>query len=169
MATLLNFPASAMIPDTDAQLVAGDNPAVWANHEGRLVLRFDDTDEAAALTPPVEMPNQYTGSGLSATLHTYAASATSSNFRFDVYVEAVTDGDTLDLETATGWNSANSASIALGGTAGDLHTQDITLSNDDGVVAGDMVRFGIRRDCDHADDVASGHAFLAILCIEDDG
>lgn len=171
MATLLNFPASGLIGDQDAQLVAGDVAATPASKLGRPVLAFDDTDEEAALTPPVEMPSQYTGSGLTAVVHFFMASDNTNDVALDVFVEAITPNtDTLDLEAASGWGSANSGTKSLSGTtAGDLLTLEITLTNADSVAAGDLVRFGVRRDCDSADDDASGDLYLVAIEIEDGG
>lgn len=171
MATLLNFPASSLIGDNDANLVAGDLAATPANKNGRPVLAFDDTDEEAALTPEVEMPSQYTGSGLKAVVHFFMASDAANNIALDVFVEAKTpDADTLDLETADSWDSANSGTKDLSGTtAGDPLTLEITLSNADSVAIGDLVRFGIRRDTDSANDDASGDLFISCMEIEDGG
>jgi len=171
MATLLNFPASALLGDNDAQLVAGDVGAVHASKKGRPVLAFDDMDEAAALAPEVEMPSQYSGSGLKAVVHFFMASDATNDIALDVFVEAKTpDSDTLDLEAATGWDSANSGTKSLSGTtAGDPLTLEITLTNADSVAAGDLVRFGVRRDTDSGDDDASGDLYITAIEIEDDG
>lgn len=168
--TLLNFPASAMFGDNDAQLVGGDGAAPHAAHKGRPVLAFDDTAAEAALTPPVAMPGNYAGGTLKATLLLYAASDAANDVAFDVCAEAVTpDADTLDLEAATGWDSANSGTTSLSGTtAGDLVALTVTLTNKDGVAAGDLVRFGVRRDTDSGDDDASGDVYLAALEIWED-
>lgn len=170
MATLFTFSAHALIGDNDAQLVAGDVAATPNVFIGRPGLEYDDTAEEAALTGEVEMPSQYTGSGLTAKIHFAMKSATSSNVRWDVLVEAKTpDTDTLDMEAASGWDSVNAGTAAVPGTAGNPSDVSITLTNADSVAVGDLVRFGIRRDCDHADDAASGDAILFALTIEDDG
>ena len=163
--TLLNFPASALIGDNDAQLVAGDVGAPHASFLGRPVLSFDATAEEAALTPSFSMPGQYAGGTLIATLHLFAASEATNGAVFDVFVEAVTpDTDTLDLEAASGWDTANSAIIEFGATtAGDAVDLQITLANKDSVAAGDLVRLGVRRDTDSGDDDASGDIFLTAL------
>jgi len=162
--TLLNFSYNDMHGDEDAQLVAGDIASTTYTHKGRKVWSFDDTVEQALLTDPKVMPAGIDGfSGtLHATLFLYMGSDNTNDIAMDAFVEAVTpDADTLDLETATGWDSVNAGTISLAGTtAGDLVTMDITLTNADNVAVGDLVRFGIRRDCDSANDDASGDVNL---------
>ena len=171
MATLLNFPASCMIGDNDAQLVAGDVGAPHASFKGRPVLSFDHTNEEAAITPEVEMPSQYSGSGLKAVVHFFMASDATNDIALDVFVEAKTpNSDTLDLEAAVSWSAANSGTKSVGGTtAGDPLTLEITLTNADSVAAGDLVRFGVRRDTDSGDDDANDNLYITCIEIEDDG
>jgi len=165
--TLLNFSFNDMHGDEDAQLVAGDIASTTYTHKGRKVWSFDDTVEQALLTDPKVMPAGIDGfSGtLHATLFLYMGSDNTNDIAMDVFVEAVTpDADTLDLETATGWDSVNAGTISLAGTtAGDLVTMDITLTNADNAAVGDLVRFGIRRDCDSVNDDASGDVNLVAL------
>lgn len=167
--TLLTIPASAFVPDQNAQLVAGDVGAVFTSHIGRPVLAFDDTAEAAAVSPEYAMPGQYAAGTLKATIMLYMASDTANDVAFDLFIEAITPLDTLDLEAASGWDSANSGTVSLSGTtAGDLVALTITLTNKDSVAAADLVRFGVRRDTDSANDDASGDAFIASIEIWED-
>ena len=160
--TLLTIPASAFIPDQNAQLVAGDVGASFVSHKDRPALSFDDTAEEAAVSPEYSMPGQYAGGTLKATLFLYTASDNTNDLAFDAFVEAVTALDTLDIEAAVSWDTANAGTVSVSGTtAGDLIALTITLANKDSVAAGDMVRFGVRRDCDSADDDVSGDIFLA--------
>jgi hypothetical protein len=162
--TLLNIPASAFVGDQDTQLVAGDAAAPHVSHLGRPALAFDDTDEEAATSASFAMPGQYAGGTLMATLFLYAASDATNGCVFDVCVEAVTpDADTLDLEAADGFDAVNSSGdIDLSATtAGDLVDAQVTLTNKDSIAAGDLVRIGVRRDTDHANDDASGDIYLA--------
>jgi len=169
--TLITFPASAMFGDNDAQLVAGDAAAVHdVPAKGRPTLIFDDTDEEAAITAEIEMPGQYASGTLKATAHFFMASDNTNDIALDVFVEAKTPNtDTLDLETAESWDTANSGTVGLSGTtAGDPLTVVITLTNKDSVAAGDLVRFGIRRDTDSANDDATGDLYLTALEIWED-
>ena len=163
--TLLNIPASAFIGDTDAQLVAGDVAAPHAAKKGRPVLAFDDTAEEAAVSAEMAMPGNYAGGTLMATVHFFMASDVTNDVAIDVFVEAKTpNADTLDMEAATSWDSANSGTLSVGGTtAGDPLSLAITLANKDSVAVGDLVRFGVRRDTDSANDDASGDLYLAAV------
>ena len=167
MATLFNLPASIWFGDTDAQLVAGDAPAPHDVKVGRIVLAFDDTVEEAALTPEMQMPTEYGGGTLNATVHFFMASDTTNDVAIDVFVEAFTPNvDGVDLETASNWDTVNAGTKSVGGTdAGDPLDLDITLTNKDSVAADDLVRFGIRRDTDSANDDAVGDMFITTVTI----
>lgn len=166
--TIINLPASALIPDNDANLVAGDNPAQWEAFNGRLGLTFDDIDEEAALSPEMVMPQGVSGT-LSAIIHFFMKSDASNDIALDVFVEAKTpNNDTLDMESADSWDSANSGTKSLGGTtAGDPLTLSITLTNKDSVAAGDLFRIGVRRDCDSGNDDASGDLVITAIEIQE--
>ncbi len=167
--TLLLLPAMVFIGDEDAQLVAGDTFASFAIHSGRVVLAFDDTAEEAAISPEIPMPQHYSGGGLKAICHFYMASDTTNDIALDVFVEAKTPNtDTLDLESTADWAGANAGTKSLSGTtAGDPLSLDITLSNNDGAAAGDLVRFGVRRDTDSVNDDATGDLYLAAIEIRE--
>lgn len=164
--TILPFTANAMIGDNDAQLVAGDLSAIHSIFNGRPVLLFDATDEEAALTPEVPMPAHYAGGVLSMDIHFFTIADNTNDLAMDAYVEAKTPNvDTLDMETADSWDTANSGTMSVSGTtAGDPQRLSITLTNKDGVVAGDLVRFGIRRDTDSGNDDIVGD--VVVMAIE---
>jgi hypothetical protein len=169
--TLLVLSAPCWTGDADAQLVGGDGDAVPVRHKGRMAWAFDDTAEEAIVSAEVEMPAGYAGTGtLKARIHFAMESDATNDIALDVFVEAKTPNtDTLDMESATSWDSANSATVSVGGTtAGDPLTLTVTLTNDDGVAAGDLVRFGIRRDCDSGDDDASDDLFIYSVTIFED-
>ena len=168
--TLLELAANAFIGDNDAQLVGGDAAAVPVNHKGRPAFAFDDTDEAAIVSAEVTMPGQYAAGTLKATIHFATASDSTNDLAIDAYVEAKTpDTDTLDMEAATGWDSANSGTVSVSGsTAGDPRILTITLTNKDSVAASDLVRFGFRRDCDSGDDDISGDVLIYAVEIWED-
>ncbi len=160
--TLISLPASSFVGDNDAQLVGGDAAATPVNHLGRPAMAFDATDEEAMVSAELPMPGQYAGGVLTATIHFAMASDATNDIKLDMYVEAKTpDTDTLDMEAASSWHTLNTGTVSVGGTtAGDPLTLVITLTNKDSVAAGDLVRFGIRRDCDSGDDDASGDLFI---------
>ena len=167
--TLLPFAVNSMVGDNSAQLVGGDAAALFAQFLDRPVLAFDDTDEAAAISAPVTMPGQYAGGTLKATIKIFIDN-NADDVSFDIFVEAVTpDTDTLNMETTSSWDTANAGTVSLGGsTAKDCRSITVTLANKDSVAAGDLVRFGIRRDCDSANDDAAATAYLSDLEIWED-
>lgn len=171
--TLLELAANAFVGDNDAQLVGGDVAAVPVNHIGRPAWAFDDTAEAAIVSGEVAMPGQYAVGTLKATIHWAAAGDNTNDVRWDIYVEAKTPNtDTLDMEAATSWDTVNSISDSAGGsTVGDPLSVDVTLTNKDSVAASDLVRFGVRRDCDYAagdNDDLVGDAFIYSVEIWED-
>lgn len=135
----------------------------------RPVLAFDAaTDETchwtfkapADITTPIKAVVQYC-----------MASATSGKVDFEGKVEAVSDGDALDLDAATGWDTANTITApTVPGTAGYIDEFTITLTNNDSIAAGDYVRFGLMRDADdETNDTASGDCYVLTVEILDDG
>lgn len=171
MATLLVLPVNLFFPAPNDLLETNDvqagleTPAV-----GRVVYTFDTTTEEAIVSPQLVMPSQYTGSGLTAIIHFAMKTATSSNVVWDVRIEAVTpDTDTIDMEATKSFDSANSGTAAVPGTAGNPSDVSITLTNNDSVAAGDSFRIAIRRDTDNASDAAAGDAMLYSVEIADDG
>ena len=169
--TLLVLAANTFVGDNDAQLVGGDAAAVPVNHKGRPAWAFDDTDEAAIVSAEVTMPGQYAAGTLKATILFATADDNTNDVAFDVFVEAVTpDDDELDMEAATSWDTANSGTESVNGAAavGDLFELTITLTNKDSVAASDLVRFGVRRDCDSGNDDISGDVFIYAVEIWED-
>lgn len=131
----------------------------------RPVLSFDAaTDEAC----------QWSGiapQGLTGTLElvvTYMmASATSGAIGLQASVEAVSDGDATDLDAGDSFDTVNnSASVTVPGTAGHIDQVTITLTNKDGIAAGDYFRVRLNRDADGSaiTDDAAGDAL--VLCCE---
>ncbi len=108
--------------------------------ERRMVLAFDaGTEETCAWT--LVAPQGLTGT-LTAVVHFTMASATTGTVQFGVSIEAVTpDSDTLDLDAATGYDTENTGTAqTVPGTAGQLGDQSVTLTNQDSIAAGDLVR-----------------------------
>jgi len=157
----LTFAPNMMIP-------AAAIGATFAVHSAqRLALAFDDTTNESAYLQTV-LPPAYTGTGtLKARLLFYSASANSGDAGWSVAVEAVTPADTLDLETASSFDTANGGTQALSGTAGDLTAITITLTNKDSCAAGDSFRLAIQRMADTTDTV-SGDLFLYSLELFED-
>lgn len=164
--TLLNFDAASMDGDT-VPVTAGDKAAYFDSINGRLMLVFPDgADEYAAVTRAVAMPQAYAGGTLTAKLH-FITGATANEVVWEVYVEAVTEADATDLDAATSFDSVNTTTETVPGTAGYLGICDVTLTNKDSVAAGDMVRFLVRRDSDAAGDDAAASAYLIAVEIQE--
>lgn len=166
--TLLNFDAASMDGDT-VPVTAGDKAAYFDSVNGRLMLVFPDdtTNEYAAVTRAVAMPQAYAAGTLTAKIH-YITGATSNNVVWEAYVEAVSDGDSTDIDSTTSFDSVNTGTFAVPTTAGYLDVASITLTNKDSVAAGDMVRFLVRRNTasGSADDAAAS-AYLIALEIQE--
>lgn len=159
----LNFPSTAFGP------AASTTGPTYVNHGtapfSRLGLAFDDSVDESAATGMFFMPAEYTGSGtLKCDIAYYTASATSGDVAFSCFLEAITDGDSLDLEAAQDFDVSVTASTkTVPGTAGDLDILTFTLSAKDSVAAGDVVRLGILRDV--SEDGVSGDVYVASVSL----
>ena len=117
-------------------------------------LLFDDTTDEDA-TWKFRMPYDY-DNGLTAKIQYSMASATSGTVEFEIFVMAVSDGDSQDLDTGS-FDTVNVGSATVPGTAGYIDEISITLSNDDSVAAGDWVVIDLSTDADDAtNDTATG-------------
>jgi len=156
----LTFAPNMMFPSTSG--------ATFVVHSAqRLALAFDDTTNESVYLQTV-LPPAYTGTGtLKARLLFYSASANSGDAGWSVAVEAVTPADTLDLETASSFDTVNGGTQALSGTAGDLTAITITLTNKDSCAAGDSFRLFLMRTASTTDTV-SGDLFLYSLELFED-
>lgn len=93
------------------------------------------------------------------------ASATTGNIVLQAALEAITDGDSTDLDAATSFDTDNSSgAVAVPGTAGFIDQASITMTNADSLAAGDLFRLRVNRDADNASDTATGD--LRILAVE---
>jgi len=159
----LNFPSTALGP---ASTTAGPT---YVNHGttpySRVGLAFDDSADESAATGMFVMPNEYTGSGtLKADICYYTASATSGDVAFLVLIEAITDGDSVDLEAAQSVDGTASAGTkTVPGTAGHPDILTFTLTAKDSVAAGDITRLFIVRDV--SEDGVSGDVYVASVSL----
>jgi hypothetical protein len=143
------YPGAVQFPASGA--------AQWAVSNGRPVLAFDDTtNESAIVSFP--MPQAYAAGALTLVLYCLMASATTGDVDVDAEVEAVTP-DNSESGTSDSFDTVNSEdNNAVPGTAGQEFTVSVTLTNDDGVAAGDMVRLRLTRDA--ASDTAAGDLYV---------
>lgn len=102
---------------------------------------------------------------------TYAmASATSGNVICDAALEAISDGDALDTDASESLDTTNTSSAtAVPGTAGYIDQLSITLTNNDGIAAGDLCRLRVRRVGSNGSDTATGDLQLLAVELRDDG
>lgn len=132
----------------------------------RPVLAYDaSTNESAQWT--FVAPEGIT-TPLTAQIYYIMASATSGDIDLDGLIEAVTDGDSTDLDAGDSFDSANSTdNTTVPATAGYLDVVTITLTNNDSIAASDYVRFRLTRDA--ANDTASGDLYVLAVEIQDNG
>lgn len=134
----------------------------------RPVLAFDaTTDETAYWT--FIAPQGITGT-ITLVISYIMASATTGAVGLQAQVEAVTDGDAVDLDATTSFDTVNnSASTTVPGTAGHIDQISITLTNADSMAAGDYVRVAINRDANSSaiTDDAAGDLYLLAAEIRD--
>jgi hypothetical protein len=173
--SLLNLVAESFVGDADETLNSADVPAFLKNLVGRWLLAFEDTDEAVAFSSSFIMPQGdggYSGGSgavLKVDLVLSGNDTSPQEVRVEVYVEAITpDSDSIDMEAAASWSSVNATTLTMPATAGYPQKLTITLTNDDGVQPGDLVRLALRRNTSHADDDATGDLNLHSLELWED-
>jgi hypothetical protein len=128
-----------------AQIDAGQLP--WR-------LLYDaSTDEVAMWQ--YRMPASY-NSGITAKIMYAMSSATSGTVEYEVAVMAISDGDSQDTN-GNSFDTVNTGTETVPGTAGHLSEISITLTNNDSVVAGDLVYIVLSTDADDGtNDTATG-------------
>lgn len=140
------------------------NPPGVGHVQSRMKLLFDDT------TPEIcrwvfRMPSNYASAPVGKIQYAMA-SGVANEVEFEVSVMAVSDGDSQDLD-ADSFDTANSGSATVPGTAGYLDEISVTLSNADSVAAGDWVCIMLARDADDAtNDDATGDAEVWAMSLE---
>ena len=159
----LNFPSTALGP------ALSTTGPTYVNHGttpfSRVGLAFDDSSDESASTGMFFMPAEYTGSGtLKADICYYTASATSGDVALLAVLEALTDGDSVDMEAAASFDVGGTAGTkTVPGTAGHPDVLTYTLTAKDNVAAGDIVRLGILRDV--SEDGVSGDVYVASVSL----
>lgn len=134
------------------------NPARLEMINGRWVLAFTDIQNDQTLLETV-MPQAYSGGALVLQILGFMESATTGDVDFTAEIEAISPLDTVDLDTADSFDSANSSvDNAVPGTAGYLFACSIVLTNRDAVAGGDHLRIRLTRD--QASDTATGKYYL---------
>lgn len=149
----------------DAQFPTSNYPALLPSNN-RMVLAFDASTSETAYWERVA-PQGLTGTW-TAVISYRMASATTGGVAFDIQVEAVSSGDAVDLDATSSFDTVNAGNdAAVPGTAGYMEQISITLSNMDGVAAGDRLRFSVARDVADANDTAAGDCYVMGIEIRD--
>lgn len=129
----------------------------------RPALAFDaGTLESAHWTSVA--PQGMTGA-LTAVVTYKMASAITGGVAFEASIEAVSDGDALDLDATTSFDTVNTGTVAaVPGTAGYIDQLSITLTNADAIAVGDYFRLRLSRAVANAADTAAGDCY--VLAVE---
>lgn len=123
----------------------------------RPVLAFDAATNETCYWSYIA-PQGLTGT-LTAIITYMMASATSGDVDVDVAIEAVSDGDALDLDATTSFATVNSVdNTTVPGTAGYIDQISVTLTNNDSIAAGDYFRLSLTRDA--ASDTGAGDMYV---------
>jgi hypothetical protein len=158
-----------VLTPTSAQFPSANFPQLLTIHstERIFALAFDASTVETALWRTI-VPQGWTGT-LIAIITYCMASATSGLVDFEVSVQAVTDGDSLDIDAATSYDTANGITApTVPGTAGYIDQVTCTLTNNDSSAAGDWITFKLERDADDGtNDTATGDAYVLAVEIRD--
>ena len=151
-----------------AEFPSSNFPQLTTIHstERRLVLGYDASTSETAMWTLVR-PQGWTGTG-TLVINYCMASATTGGVAFDVAIEAVTPGDSTDLDAATSYDTVNAGNDGtVPGTAGYPDTVSITLTNADSWADADLVRLSIARDVADGADTATGDCYLLAAELRD--
>ncbi len=110
-------------------------------------------------------PQGLTGT-MTAVISYIMASATSGDVDVDVAIEAVSDGDAVDLDATTSFDTVNSTdNTTVPGTAGYIDQISVTLTNQDSIAAADYFRLSLLRDA--VSDTATGDMYVLAVELRD--
>jgi len=148
-----------------AKLPSSNPATIDAGNSGWRLL-FDDTTQETASWEFV-LNDGYGGSTLYADVYFTMASGEANEVQFEVYVMAVTPGDATDWDTDS-YDTENVGVTTVAATAGRLYKQTITLTNNDSLAAGDLIRIKLSTDSDDAvNDDATGDREVRMLVIRE--
>lgn len=133
----------------------------------RPVLSFDPTTDESCYWTDVA-PVAFTGP-INAVISYCMRTATSGSVRFQAQIEAVSDGDSTDLDASESLDTADSVGSTVPGTAGFMKQATIAMTHVDSMVAGDMYRFKLTRDADGTSgtDDATGDCHVISVELQD--
>jgi hypothetical protein len=152
----VNNTRTIILPITAAELDTSTPPtAVIAAN--RMHLAFNDSSNQLVYYM-FTMPPDY-GSALKMVVCQAADTATSGTVAWKSNFFCLTSGDSTDVNSPS-WSSANTLAFAVSGTAGYMTSGELTITNTDSLVAGDLVTFRFYRDSGSGSDTVSGTAEL---------
>ena len=144
-----------------AEFPTSNFPNLGQDGQFRPYLGFDDTTDETCYWMFVAAQS-ITGS-LNAIVTYRATSATSGTFLPVGAIEAITDGDATDTDSASSFDTDNTPSaFTVPATAGYIDQATITLTNKDSIAAGDYCRLRLFRDV--SGDTAVGD--IEVLLVE---
>lgn len=154
----------AYLTPYSAEFPTSNYPALGVIN-ARPALAFDATTSETCYWT-LGVPQGWTGT--KTVIITYMmASATTNGVAFDAALEAVTDGDTTDLDATTSFATVNTGTATVPGTAGHIDQISITLTNDDSAAAGDYLRLSLARATANASDTATGDCYVLLVELRD--
>lgn len=90
-------------------------------------------------------------------------SATANAIKLRCAVEAISDGDSTDTDAASSFDSNNdTGDVTVPGTAGFIDQLSLTLTNNDSVAAGDLMRLRLTRITPTGTEASGDMEILAI-------
>ena len=152
----------AILTPLSAEFPTSNFPQLGVDGQSRPYLGFDATT-AESCNWTLVAPQGLTGT-LTAIVTYRMTSATTGGVAFSAAVEAITDGDTVDTDSASSFDTSNVNTATVPGTAGHIDQISITLTNADSIAAGDLVRLKLTRETANGSDTATGDA--EVLAVE---
>lgn len=152
----LTLNPTAFIPD------ATSHPSLGVV-QNRMYLAFADSGDETCYSYAMRVPDAYASGTVSCKIAFAMASDITNAVKWDVFVEAITGGtDATDLDATSDFDATENTVTATvpGTTAGKLGIASITLTNKDGMAAGDYFRIKLTRDTTDAADTATGDAHV---------
>ncbi len=137
-----------------ARLDQGDGPF-------KLLFAADSTESALF---QFRVPTDYSSAPVLKLIYSMA-SATADKVDIEVEVMSVADGEDVDTSSFDTLNEIVGGTT-VPGTAGFADSISITLTNNDSMVAGELILIRINRDHDDGDDTATGDLELLAVSLE---
>jgi hypothetical protein len=135
------------------------NLATWNVRNGTAVLEFDTATQESAIFCGV-MPRNYSGAGITVSVHWAAATATAGTIGWDVAFERIGDGQ-QDLDADDFATAQTITATTVPATSGLVDITSVAITNGDdtaNIAVGETFRLRVRRDV--SNDNAAGDAQL---------